>query len=275
MPQMQAISARDRILAYFRKYPRQILDGDEFMVVSGIQDWPRRVRELRVEYGWWIYSGMTFKQIEEAAADDDDQPELISLRSSLGIDLTTIQPDQYVLLREDEDREAAFRWNTLNDIRKSGGNIQGKIIKYLRKNVGKQVTGEELKYLADDKKEWARRVRELRTEHGWPISTRNSGRNDLPIGVYVLEEDRQAPEHDRAIRDSVRVAVLTRDNFRCVQCGWHRDMLSTDDPRKALELHHKTHHAHGGENSVDNLITLCNVHHDEIHRTRPTIPAPS
>jgi hypothetical protein len=33
---------------------------------------------------------------------------------------------------------------------------------------------EELKYLAKDKKEWARRVRELRTEQGWPIVTKKT-----------------------------------------------------------------------------------------------------
>ena len=59
-------------------------------------------------------------------------------------------------------------------------------------------TGEGLGELYREK-EWARRVRELRTEEGWPIVTRNSGRDDLAIGVYVLEEDRQTYEHDRSI----------------------------------------------------------------------------
>ncbi|WP_139153108.1 HNH endonuclease, partial [Enterobacter kobei] len=35
-----------------------------------------------------------------------------------------------------------------------------------------------------------------------------------------------------------------------------------------LELHHIEHHADGGENTLDNLITLCNVCHDEVHRRR-------
>lgn len=106
----------------------------------------------------------------------------------------------------------------------------------------------------------------MRTEHGWPIVTRNSGRDDLAIGVYVLEEDRQTYEHDRAIPDSIRVAVLERDGFKCVECGWNRTMLSPDDPRKMLELHHRQHHKDKGENSIENLVTLCNVHHDALHR---------
>lgn len=44
-----------------------------------------------------------------------------------------------------------------------------------------------LNNLAKDKKEWARRVRELRTEQGWPIVTKNSGRQDLEIGAKCVQ----------------------------------------------------------------------------------------
>ena len=186
----------------------------------------------------------------------------------LGVDPSNVKPDEYVLMRAEQDRHAAHRWNVLNDIRKKKASVKAKIIEYFRRNIGEEIAGEELKYLAKDKKEWARRVRELRTEEGWPIVTRNSGREDLAIGVYVLEEDRQTYEHDRRIPDPVRVAVLRRDGFKCVECGWSRAILSPDDPRKMLELHHQKHHKDKGENTVENLVTLCNVHHDEIHRSR-------
>ncbi len=263
IPKADANSARDRIIAYLRKYPRKVIDGDELMVVSGIGEWARRVRELRVQYGWWIYSGMTFKDI---ADDEEQQPGTDNLRVDLGFDPRRIKPDQYVLMRVEEDREAAHRWNVLNEIRKSPGSVRDKILTYLRKNAGKEVTGEELKYLARDRKEWARRVRELRTESGWPVKTKSSGRPDLAVGVYMLEADRQAYEHDRVIPDLMRVRVLERDQFRCRQCGWDRQKLNADDPRKTLELHHKKHHAKGGENTEANLITLCNVCHDDEHR---------
>src|SRR4051794_2610954 len=55
IPQAQAGSGRERILIYLQRYPSQVVDGDELLVVSGIDDWARRVRELRVEHGWWIY----------------------------------------------------------------------------------------------------------------------------------------------------------------------------------------------------------------------------
>ena len=260
IPKSEAASGRDRILAYLLRYPSLVIDGDELMVVSGIGEWARRVRELRVQFGWWIYSGYTFADIANDAAEVGARDEVAS------VDQLQIRPDQYVLMRTEQDRDAAYRWNLLNEIRRKKASVTDKILEYFRRNIEKQITGEELKYLAKDKKEWARRVRELRTEAGWPIVTKYSGRSDLAVGVYVLEEDRQAEEHDRNIPDAVRVAVLQRDNFSCVQCGWNRTMLSHDDPRKFLELHHKKQHVDKGENTLENLETLCNVHHDEVHK---------
>jgi hypothetical protein len=266
IPRNEASSARERIIAYFKRYPRLAIDGDELMVVSGIGEWARRVRELRVQFGWAIYSGVTFRDMAEDATAAHNTLEAAALEAALGVHPSKIKNDQYVLMREEQDRHAAYRWNVLNEVRRKKVSVTDKIIEYFRKNVGEEITGEELKYLAKDKKEWARRVRELRTEQGWPIVTKNSGRQELAIGVYVLEEDRQTYEHDRHIPDPVRVAVLQRDGFKCVRCGWNRSMLSPDDPRKMLELHHVRHHKDKGKNTAENLITLCNVHHDEEHR---------
>ena len=253
-------SARDRILAYLRKYPCDLIDGDELMVVAGIGEWARRTRELRVQFGWKIYTGATLADVVEA------EPELVGeLEQVLHLQPLHLRPDQYVLMSEHQDREAALRWNQLNAIRKKNSGVKAKILEYLRLNAGHIVTGEELRYLAKDKKEWARRSRELRTEDGWPVVTRMQGRPDLNVGEYLLEEDRQAEVHDRQISDPVRVEVLQRDEFKCTYCGWSRADLSRDDPRKFLELHHLHEHAKGGANDADNLKTLCNVHHDQVH----------
>ncbi|MCR2835254.1 HNH endonuclease [Parerythrobacter lacustris] len=248
-----------------------LIDGDELMVISGIGEWARRVRELRVQDGWWIYSGNTFQQISE-----DDPRQAAALKELLGVDPRTIKTHQYALVRTQQDRDAAFRWLQLNSIRKKKISVKDKLLEYFRANVGQPVTGEELRYLANNKREWTRRSRELRTENGWPVMTMQQGRTDLPIGSYVLEEDRQTYEHDRKIPDAVRVEVLERDQFACRVCGWTRDKAHKDDPRRLLELHHIEEHVKGGSNKAPNLLTLCNVHHDDFHAGRldltPNLP---
>lgn len=250
----QAASARSRILFYLRKYPKMVIKGDELMVVAGISDWPRRVRELRVEQGWSIINGLTAREMH--LEEEFPLP---------AVDASRLGPDDYILLDQAQDRDAAHRWNMANDIRRLKLSVRDKILEFLRANVGRAVTGEELRYVANDRTEWARRVRELRTEHGWPVATQNTGRPDLPVGSYVLERDRQGPAHDRAIPDSVRRRVLRRDNYQCTRCEWNHNLWNKSDPRH-LELHHKTHHAKGGENTAENLITLCTVCHDAIHK---------
>jgi 5-methylcytosine-specific restriction endonuclease McrA len=87
----------------------------------------------------------------------------------------------------------------------------------------------------------------------------------LPVGSYLLESLRQSPEHDRQIPDPVRGAVLRRDKYKCIQCDWTHDNWNRSDPRH-LELHHKKEHSKGGDNTEENLITVCTVCHDDIHR---------
>jgi hypothetical protein len=80
--------------------------------------------------------------------------------------------DEYCLLENKQDKEAAKRWKTANQVRKSKGGVKEKILRYFRLNVGKPINGEELRYIANRSKEWARRSKELRTEEGSPIATR-------------------------------------------------------------------------------------------------------
>lgn len=251
LPAEAGTAARNRILYYFQKYPLEVIEGNELLVVSGIQEYARRVRELRVEFGWQIASGVTIEEMlkegEEASAE-----------------LRAMKSDDYILLNPEQDKEAAHRWNVANEIRKSPGAVRDKILRFLQENVGQPVTLEELKYIAKNKSEWARRVRELRTECGWPVVTRNTGAPTLKVGEYMLESLRQSPEHDRRIPDDVRREVLRRDDYRCRRCGWTHDDWNRSDPRH-LELHHIQEHAQGGKNTAENLMTVCTVCHDKIH----------
>ena len=62
-----------------------MIDGDELMVVSGIGEWAHRVRELRVQFGWWIYSGVTLQEMAE-----DSPEEATLLMNELDIEGTTL-----------------------------------------------------------------------------------------------------------------------------------------------------------------------------------------
>lgn len=55
---------------------------------------------------------------------------------------------------------------------------------YLLAHIGKIVTSAQLRDAAGDRVEWARRVRELREDEGWPILTHND-RADLKPGLWV------------------------------------------------------------------------------------------
>ena len=57
----------------------------------------------------------------------------------------------------------------------------------------------------------------------------------------------------------VRMVIFGRDGFRCVRC--HR-------PGR-IECHHRTPVAAGGNDSPENLVTLCATCHISIHATKP------
>lgn len=258
IPDEGADAALNRIIRYLLKYPMTIVHGDELMVVSGISEYGRRVRELRKERGWAIASG---KMIADMVKTEEEE-----LTEFPDIDFRRMKPDEYVLLSEVQDRDAAHRWKLANTIRRKKGNMKDKLLEFLKANVGRPVTGEELRYVAREERSWPRRTRDLRTLEGWSVSTKLNGRPELPVGVYMLESLRQMPAHDRVIPDPVRRAVLRRDGYACKECGWNKELWNPSDPRH-LEPHHVKPHVRGGANTEENLETLCNVCHDEKHRS--------
>jgi hypothetical protein len=110
------------------------------------------------------------------------------------------------------------------------------------------------------------RTRDLRLHKGWRIFGYHTGRPDLRVTEYVLESLEQLPPHDREIPDGTYETVLERDNFQCKKCRWKLADRVQGSKRQFLEVHHKQLHSMGGSHNVENLITLCNMHHDEVHR---------
>jgi 5-methylcytosine-specific restriction endonuclease McrA len=60
---------------------------------------------------------------------------------------------------------------------------------------------------------------------------------------------------DPELYDRLRNQVLRRDGWRCQACG----------TRSNLEVHHKDFRSRGGEDSEQNLITLCLSCHSLVH----------
>lgn len=250
-PEAAKVGARDRLRLYLKRHVGVAIHASELEVVSGISEYARRVRELRVEEGYKVLTGHS------------NDP---GMGLSLG-------PSQYLLVSGAPDHLAARRWKLANRIRrdKSLGS-QDKLLAYFKASVGEVMTTEELSYVAKNARQYARRVRELRTEHGYAIATRFTGRPDLNMGEYVMEsKDRIAEPHDRQIPFDVQKAVYERDESRCLLCGWTRERWSRQDPR-ILELHHLQQHAEGGHNSPENLVVICSRCHDEVHAGRRAIP---
>jgi 5-methylcytosine-specific restriction endonuclease McrA len=54
----------------------------------------------------------------------------------------------------------------------------------------------------------------------------------------------------------LRLQILRRDGWQCQSCGTMSN----------LEVHHKEFRSHSGEDSEENLITLCSTCHAGIHR---------
>ena len=93
-----------------------------------------------------------------------------------------------------------------------------KLRKHFLKNIGKVMNSDELRKVAGGITEWARRVRELRSEEGYQILT-NNDRSDLKPGQYLLLDPKPAPAFERAISKETRAYVLDRNGFTCQMCG--------------------------------------------------------
>jgi hypothetical protein len=105
-----------KILAYLQEHVGKPVHGEELAVVSGIQEWARRVREVRVEDGY----------------------EVAELGSS------TYRLDNLTL-----NRERARQWQLANEIRNRPGSARSRIEAFLATNVGQVVTREQIDYVSN------------------------------------------------------------------------------------------------------------------------------
>ncbi len=240
-------AAIDRMRVYLERHVGIVIDGAELNVVSGIFEYARRIRQLRVEQGYRIATGTS--------------PDRFS-----GIDL---KPDQYMLPTGVVDTDMARRWHIANRIRKSAVSVSDRLLAFLKENVNRVVTTEELAYVAKNRQAFGKKTRELRSEKGYWIATRFSGRPDLSIGEYILQSaTRIAEAHDRNVTDSVQREIYARDENRCRNPAC-RYQWTPADPR-ILELHFIVAHTRRVTTN-ENLLVLCDKCHDDVHDGRLSI----
>lgn len=127
-------------------------------------------------------------------------------------------------------------------------------------NIGKVMGSEELRPIAGNISEWARRVRELRTEEGFLILTHND-RAELKPGEYLLETAKPQPAFARGISKETRAFVLDRNGFTCQMCGAVAGELHPYDPTRKTRLHigHVIDKSMGGSDEASNLKAICSV----------------
>ncbi len=140
------------------------------------------------------------------------------------------------------------------------GGARGKLRAHFLANIGRVMDSEELRVIADNQSEWARRVRELRTEEGYLILTHND-RSDLKPGQYLLETAKPQPAFERAISKETRAYVLDRNGFTCQMCGAVAGELQPYDLTRKTRLHlgHVIDKSMGGTDDPSNLRAICSV----------------
>lgn len=140
------------------------------------------------------------------------------------------------------------------------GGARGKLRAHFLANLGRVMDSKELRKIADNQSEWARRVRELRTEEGYQILTHND-RSNLKPGQYLLENAKPKPAFERAISKESRAFVLDRNGFTCQMCGAVAGEPHPYDPSRKTRLHigHVIDKSKGGGDDPSNLRAICSV----------------
>lgn len=126
--------------------------------------------------------------------------------------------------------------------------------------MGRMLTSSEIKEAAGGASEWARRLRELRDEEGWPILSHHDDAGLRP-GEYILESEPPAKKDvafARNISAKLKAEVFDRNGFTCQMCGATPGEIDADTGRKVrLHVGHIVDKSLGGRDELSNLRTLC------------------
>jgi hypothetical protein len=146
-------------------------------------------------------------------------------------------------------------------MRKQGS--KERIRQFLLTHIGQVVTSIQIRDAAGTSvSEWARRVRELREDEGWPILTHNDT-TDLKPGQYLLREappDKAGVVFASGMSAKLRAEVLDRNGFTCQMCGLTPgDVDPATGCKVRLHIGHIIDKSLGGKEELSNLRALCST----------------
>ena len=141
--------------------------------------------------------------------------------------------------------------------------VKQRLREYLLAHEGEVVTSRDLAAVAHPATEFARRVRELREQEGWPIVTHNDT-IALKPGEYRLDgpppEKASRISFQRDMSQKLRAEVLDRNGFTCVMCGVTPGDVDASTGRTVrLHIGHIVDKSLGGLDELSNLRTLCST----------------
>ncbi|OBI30472.1 hypothetical protein A5709_25510 [Mycobacterium sp. E1386] len=185
--------ARGLILKYLLDHLGEFVYGDELAAISGIGEWARRVRELRVEEGY---------DIEEEAG-------------------------RYRLRSRDPDLKSRERWRTVTALRDAPGEAIDRVRLLFGELPAQVVNVEELDRVAHSK-DGVRLARELRENELLPVEC-SADAPDLQAGQYRLASIYERDHLDSSqslFPEDTRRQVFSRDRYTCWAC--HKDRYTAE-----------------------------------------------
>ena len=139
--------------------------------------------------------------------------------------------------------------------------VKERLRRFFRENQGQILTSAQLQAAAGNATEWARRVRELRSDEGWPIQTHNDDASLTP-GEYRLSGDPPEPgayNFGPRISQAQRARILERNGYTCQSCGAAAGDVDEQGRHIRLHVDHHDPHSHGGPPDDSNLRALCSA----------------
>lgn len=147
------------------------------------------------------------------------------------------------------------------------------ILEFFLANIGVVLESREIQFASGGASEWARRVRELRNEEGYQILT-HKDRADLKPNQYVMLECHRLPRFARNISKETRAQVLERNGYTCQMCGvaaGDPDPMGSDRTVR-LTMGHIIDKSKGGEDTAQNLRSVCTACNEGLQNTSPPKP---